>query len=300
MNNVKKRLFIACIAAFLFPMNSYGEIHFQCCETTLHETTPITGSFFLPDERTAFIPIPGGPSVLLAQTAPTREETPVASNYPGSTGSTEERFFPRGIAALSFGAGYWPGLHNVQTTLPFNSQEAGRPRAWGGNVEFALHFKAYSWDSWKLLLGGDLGFLFHRNTKTFNVRTFPSGDIEKARFVSTLINMTPSLKLMGDYQYVRPFIGGGMGLYLFYFEARLEDSIGGTTREEVDKSAFGGYVSLGLDIPLQKGGKGFLLRIEDKVHVVDFGKIEKSVFSTGSGGLHGPINVIQIGIAYGF
>jgi hypothetical protein len=105
---------------------------------------------------------------------------------------------------------------------------------------------------------------------------------------------------MGDYQYGRPFIGGGMGLYLFYFEARLEDSIGGTTREEVDKAAFGGYVSLGFDIPLQKSGKGVVLRIEDKVHLVDFGKIEKSVFSTGSGGLHGPINVIQIGIAYGF
>jgi len=297
INNVKDRLFIVCVASFLFPINSYGEINFQFCETTLHETTPMTGAFFPPDERTVFIPNLGGPSIPLAQTSPKMEGKTVASNQPSSM---NERSFPWGIGALAFGAGYWPGLHDVQTSLPFNSQEAGRPRAWGGNIELALHFNTYSWERWKLLLGGDLGFLFHRNTKTFNVRTIPSSDIEKARFVSTLIHMTPSFKLMGDYQYVRPFIGGGMGLYLFYFEAKLEDSIGGATREEVDKAAFGGYVSLGLDIPLQKSGKGFVLRLEDKVHLVDFGKIKKNVFSTGSGGLHGPINIIQIGIAYGF
>ena len=297
MNHVKKRLFIACVASFLLPINSYGEINFQCYETTLNETTPITERFNPPDERNAFIPNLGGPSILLTQVHSKIGEKTVASSHPGST---EERFFPRGIAALAFGAGYWSSLHNIQTGLPSDPNGAGHPRAWSANVELAFHFNAYHWNRWNLLMGGDLGFLFHRNTKTFKVQEVQTGDIEKARFVSTLIHVTPSLKLIADYQYLRPFMGAGMGLYNFSFSAYLEDSLGGEIKQEVAKNAFGGYVSLGLDIPLQNSGKGFVLRIEDKVHLVDFGKIEKNVFSTGSGGLHGPINVIQIGIAYGF
>ena len=300
MKNVKYGLLTFFILYFLLPVNSSGEAKTLCCEKALNETTPITWSFFPPDEKTAFATNPENSPVLLAQTADKTAEKTLSTNPLDPTGSGEERSFPTAIAALALGAAYWPSLHDIQTGLPSDPNAGGSPRAWGGNVELAFHFNAYHWNRWNLLMGGDLGFLFHRNTKTFKVQEVQTGDIEKARFVSTLIHVTPSLKLIGDYQYLRPFMGAGMGLYNFTFSAHLEDSLGGEIKREVDKNAFGGYVSLGFDIPFQKSGKGFLLRIEDKVHFVDFGKINNNVFSTGSEGLRGPINVIQLGIAYGF
>jgi hypothetical protein len=41
-----------------------------------------------------------------------------------------------------------------------------------------------------------------------------------------------------------------------------------------------------------------VLRLEDKVHYVDFGHLDH--FTPGSGRLTGPINVITVGLGYAF
>ena len=72
------------------------------------------------------------------------------------------------------------------------------------------------------------------------------------------------------------------------------------TKRSLNKSAIGGYVSLGVDLVAIRTESGWewRVRLEDKVHLVNFGSLDS--FSPGVGNLSGPINVIQIGVVTGF
>jgi hypothetical protein len=83
----------------------------------------------------------------------------------------------------------------------------------------------------------------------------------------------------------------GIGGYFLELAARTER--GALIEKFVKKQSFGGYVSVGIDLPIRIGGFGLLLRLEDKLHWADFGNLGN--FSPGSGGLTGPINTIHIG-----
>jgi hypothetical protein len=45
-------------------------------------------------------------------------------------------------------------------------------------------------------------------------------------------------------------------------------------------------------------GWNWRVRLEDKIHLVNFGSLGS--FSPGAGNLSGPINVIQVGVVAGF
>lgn len=72
------------------------------------------------------------------------------------------------------------------------------------------------------------------------------------------------------------------------------------TKRSLNRSAIGGYLSLGLDLAAFHTESGWVwrLRLEDKVHLVNFGSLDS--LSPGAGNLSGPVNAIQIGVVTGF
>ena len=225
----------------------------------------------------------------------------------GTKDESERRRSPRNLFALAMGAGYWPNLHKVQPDPSvFDPNVFGRPNTWGINVDLAYHRQVAHWRDKDLFLGVDLGFLINENEKTFRERDMDSGTIRttrEARLLSSLFYLTPSAKLMfGPPGSWRWFAGGGLGLY--GVELAVKDEVGAEVErfveKKVEKTAFGGYVSIGTDIPVFRSQSGweFRLRLEDKLHHVDFGNL--GPFAPGSGDLAGPINMIQFGLVAGF
>jgi hypothetical protein len=198
--------------------------------------------------------------------------------------------YRRAAFAVAFGGAYWPNLHKVEPNPAiFDPNAVGNPNAWGVSIELAGHGRIYHKDEWDLLIGFDLGFINNENTKTFDTPGTTPGT-EKSRVLAQTIYFTPSVKLYYHTRIMRPFIGAGAGVYFLELAARTET--GALLEQFVRKDAFGGYLSIGVDIPI----KGLLLRLEDKFHMVDFGSLGN--FSPGSGSLTGPINMIQIGIGF--
>lgn len=250
--------------------------------------------------RGAFKPRQANHSVLLAQvdtetdqadvlTAPEESEAH-AQSMP--TQETEDRVHRRVAVALGIGGAYWPNVHKVEPNPTiFDPNDIGRPNTWGISVELAGHGRIYHHDRWDVFLGADLGFINMENAKRFDTPGTMPGT-EKSRLLSQVIYVTPSLKLYYHTDIIRPFIGLGAGWYSLDLSARTE--MGALIEEFVTKDAFGGYASIGIDIPM----KFFLLRIEDKLHMVDFGDL--GTFSPSSGSLKGPINMIHIGLGLSF
>ena len=205
---------------------------------------------------------------------------------------TEDRVHRRAAIALGFGGVYWPNLHKVEPNPSiFDLNAIGSPNTWGISIELAGHARVYHHNRWDVFLGADLGFLSIENTKQFDTPGTAPGT-EKSRFLSQVIYLTPSVKLYYHTDIIRPFIGLGAGVYFLELSAKTET--GGLLEEFVKKDAFGGYASIGIDIPMM----AFLLRIEDKFHMVNFGSL--GTFSPNSGTLTGPINMIQIGLGLSF
>jgi hypothetical protein len=109
----------------------------------------------------------------------------------------------------------------------------------------------------------------------------------------------------GRFKY---FLGAGGGYYQFDLSESVNippptcTSIAPCfeTKRSVNTSAVGGYVSLGVDLAAFRTESGWVwrLRLEDKIHLVNFGSLD--TFAPGAGNLSGPINVIQIGVVTGF
>lgn len=241
-------------------------------------------------------PPPGEePTAAVEKEEPTsvvEENTPTASE---DQLKTEESTYRRGAIVLGLGGGYWPNLHNVvPNPNVFNPDAIGRPQPWGITIELSGHGRLAHWDNWDLFIGGDLGFFNNENTKSFP--TTP-GSTETSRLLSQMIYFTPSMKLYYHTPHIRPFIGAGAGVYLLELAARTE--FGTLLEQFVNKTAFGGYMSAGIDIPIKLSPQtGLVLRIEDKLHFVNFGSLGD--FSPSSGSLTGPINMIQVCIGLVF
>ena len=232
-----------------------------------------------------------GTELLLAQVVDPPIESEGSTGEPAKTPPPAKRF-PRAMLTISLGAGYWPSLGKLEPDpAVFDPNSIGRPVPWGISIDFALDVRAHHWKDWDLFLGGEFGFLLNENKKTFNPD--PESSSLDARLLSSLLHLTPSVKLVRHYEKVRPFIGAGFGLYSLELSKKTET--GALIEKKEDKSTVGGYVSLGLDIPLKSDGLGWIVRIEDKVHFVDFGQL--GPFTPGTQNLTGPINVFQIGIA---
>ena len=77
------------------------------------------------------------------------------------------------------------------------------------------------------------------------------------------------------------------------FVEKLPD--GDEIYEFAGKETIGGYLSAGVGFPLLPPDR-LILRIEGKVHFVNFGDL--GVFAPGSGDLKGPIYIFQAGITF--
>jgi len=209
-------------------------------------------------------------------------------------GDSDVSLYRRAAFAVGIGGAYWPNIHRVEPNPAiFDPNAVGSPNAWGISVELSGHGRIYHEDEWDLLIGADLGFISHENAKTFDTPGTTPGT-EKSRVLAQMIYITPSVKLYYHTGMMRPFIGAGVGGYFLELAARSER--GELLQQFVKKETFGGYLSIGVDIPIKLGGIGLLLRLEDKFHMVDFGSL--GTFSPSSGSLTGPINMIQVGFGF--
>jgi hypothetical protein len=87
-----------------------------------------------------------------------------------------------------------------------------------------------------------------------------------------MLHFTPTVKLVRRYEWLRPYIGAGAGLYLL--ELSIKTETGQEGNRELKKSAFGGFVAVGIDIPFKRTLPSVVLRLEGKVHYVDFGHLD--------------------------
>jgi hypothetical protein len=67
------------------------------------------------------------------------------------------------------------------------------------------------------------------------------------------------------------------------------------TYEYFDDSTFGGYLGLGLEFPLGKGGRSLGFTAGARVHFVDF---DDPVDLAATGNLDGPIYVLYAGLVF--
>lgn len=239
--------------------------------------------------------LPGHP-LLVAQAGGEENQEPVSppgddASAEGESQEREASRYRRIALAIAIGAAHWPNVHNVEPNPAiFNPDAIGRPNAWGISVELAGHLRVYTKDRWDLLLGADLGFVNMENSKSFDSPGTTPGT-EQSRLLTQMVYFTPSVKFYYHTGVARPFIGAGIGGYFLELAARTER--GELLEKFLKKEAFGGYASLGVDMPIRLGSFGLLLRLEDKFHLVDFGSLGN--FSPSSGSLTGPINMIQFG-----
>ena len=118
----------------------------------------------------------------------------------------------------------------------------------------------------------------------------------------------PSIKFMMGEGRFKYFLGAGGGYYQFDLTESDEiprppcTNLGPwfETKRSLKRSTMGGYASLGVDFAVfqTESGWEWRLRLEDKIHLVNFGSLDR--FSPGAGHLSGPINVIQVGVVAGF
>jgi len=239
-------------------------------------------------------------AIFLALLSPHAHAQPAPEPGPAESTGKEAQKLPKQLFAVATGVSYLPDLSAIEPHRALiNPERFGRFDAWGFNLEVAYHRQLVQWDSADLYIGGDVGLFTHGNTKKFDVRFFPSGETTQGEIFARGFYLTPSAKVVLKRSHSwRPFLGAGAGYYLLDFVELIVDPLGGSFEadELFEQHAFGGYVSLGMDIPLSSNGRGFSLRLEGKVHLVSFVSLDN--FAPGSSNLNGPIHMIQLGIVW--
>jgi hypothetical protein len=214
----------------------------------------------------------------------------------------------KNLFSLALGGAIWPSLGNKEfgTTSP-TANHPGHVSSAGFAFETAYHRHIAQWERGDLYFGGEFGaFIFNNQGSgdTTQPSTSPTiGDLDARVWYGG-----PSIKFMMGQGRFKYFLGAGGG----YYQLGLSESdeiphptctnLGPCfeTKRSLNKSAIGGYVSLGVDLAAFRTESGWVwrVRLEDKVHLVNFGSLDS--FSPGAGNLSGPINVIQIGVVTGF
>ena len=169
-------------------------------------------------------------------------------------------------------------------------------------------YKRQHWERGNLYLGAEFGaFIF--DNKESEVTPQPStGQPIKGDLDARVWYVGPSIKFMMGEGRFKYFLGAGGGYYQFSLSDSDEiprppcTNFGPCfeTKRSLNRSAIGGYVSLGVDLAVFRTESGWewRLRLEDKVHLVNFGSLDS--FSPEAGDLSGPINVLQVGVVAGF
>jgi hypothetical protein len=166
------------------------------------------------------------------------------------------------FSSLGVGAVYWRGLSDMQLTI-LGADPDAIAGDWGFHFEYAYRRHIARWGTADVLVGVDVA-------------------LQQAGFY-----VTPSARLMvGEAHSLRPSFGGGVGWYGFQHPQHF--AFGSLP---VHEDGFGGYVSVGVFVPLSRSATAWLLGLENKVHFVDFG-------NPAGGGLSDPINTLQLGIVW--
>jgi hypothetical protein len=211
----------------------------------------------------------------------------------------------KNLFTLGLGLAIWPSLGNKElgtTTATANSPAQASSAAFA--IETAYHRHLAHWERGDLYLGGEFGaFIFGKQGSGDTTQSSTTGDIEPRVWYAG-----PSIKFMMGQGRLKYFLGAGGGYYKLdlsesvFIPAPTCTSIAPCfeTNRSLNTSAMGGYISLGIDLAAVHTESGWVwrLRLEDKIHLVNFGSLDS--FAPGAGNLSGPINVIQIGVVTGF
>jgi len=209
---------------------------------------------------------------------------------------------------FSLGLASWPSLGDKEFGTVSATSLPGSLNSVGGALQMAYERHIAHWQRGNLYLGAEFGgFLFDNNQAVLGTQS-STGSPVKGMLDSRLWYAGPSIKFMIGEGRVKFFVGGGVGYYSL--NVTESDEVPRppctsilpclNTKRSLTKSAIGGHVSLGLDLAVfqTQSGWQWRIRLEDDIHLVNFGSLDN--FSPGAGGLSGPLNVIQIGIIGGF
>ena len=200
---------------------------------------------------------------------------------------------------------YWPSLGNKEFGTTSATNNPGHVSSLGFAFETAYHRHIAHWELGDFYLGAEFGGFALNNLDSPTTTQPPTSPITGD--LNTLVWYAgPSIKFMMGEGRFKYFLGAGGGYY--HLDLTETDQVSRPTcvgpcidtKRSLQKGTMGGYVSLGVDLAVfatQTGWK-WRVRLEDKIHFVNFGSLEN--FSPGAGNLSGPINVIQIGVAAGF
>ncbi len=194
------------------------------------------------------------------------------------------------------GAVYWKNLHDIEYDFSVsNPTEYGTFNEWGYNIELGYHRQVSRWLENDVLLGIDFGIFNNENDKDFSVTILPSGRRLKGSIDARTLYITPSVRLLIEKKgYPRFLVGSGLGYYLVDFAEQL--SGGMEVDEYFEEVTIGGYLSLGVDFPLSNLSERTALRVESKVHFVNFGDL--GGIAPEAGDLKGPVYMFQVGITF--
>ncbi len=204
---------------------------------------------------------------------------------------------PRTPTLLVFGLGpvYWPGVHDLDPSGSPFANELGRFHTWGFAVEFACQRRMARWGGVDVLVGGDLGVFANESNSEFRAFIHPFGGPVDGQITARGLFLTPSVRFVpGGTQNWRFALGAGAGWYDVDFTEILDGFFEGA--ELFSESSFGGYVSFGADRRLWVERPRWRLRLEAKVHFVDFGSTDR--YAPGAGDLSGPINTLLFGFVW--
>ena len=194
------------------------------------------------------------------------------------------------------GGVYWKNLNDIEYDFSvMNPTEYGTFKEWGYNIELGYHRHVSRWLGNDVLLGIDFGIFNNENEKDFSVTVLPSGRRLKGSIDARTLYLTPSVKLVIEKQgYPMFLMGAGLGYYLVDFEEQLSDGM--EVEEYFEEDTLGGYLSLGVDFPLSSLSEGLALRVESKVHFMNFSGL--GGITSGRDDLRGPVYMLQIGIRF--
>jgi hypothetical protein len=209
---------------------------------------------------------------------------------------------------LSLGGAIWPSLSDKEFGPTSATGLPGSLNSLGLAFQVAYERHIIHWQRGDLYLGAEFGGFRFDNDKEDD--TQPTTEtVAKGALDSFAWYAGPSIKFMIGEGRVKFFVGGGGGYYSLkltetdVFTRPLCTSVlptCGTTKRSLTKSAMGGHVSFGLDLAVfqTQSGWQWRLRLEDDIHLVNYGSLDH--FAPGVGGLSGPLNVIQFSVMAGF
>lgn len=201
----------------------------------------------------------------------------------------------RHYVSFALGAVYWSNLAKIEPwQAGYDRQQFGQFKDWGVNFEITYHYLATTWFERDLWIGLDFGLFAIENKGDVYLLSLTSGEVYTGEIWSDGLYLTPSLRwfVLGKRGSARLYLGAGAGYYSLEFTENFFDEF--DDGELYEDSTLGGYLSLGLRLPLSKNGPESLAMIlETKVHFADFGEL-----APNTGKIKGPIYIFQLGLSF--